>query len=56
VNYVTKTGGNEFHGSGFEYYTGNFADSHANEEANGVFGFCSPGRSDYPHRSSARYN
>jgi hypothetical protein len=43
VNYVTKSGANEFHGSGFEYYLGSFADSHANEEVNPVFGFCAPG-------------
>jgi hypothetical protein len=43
VNYVTKSGANEFHGSGFEYYEGSFADSHANEEVNTVFGFCAPG-------------
>ena len=27
VNYVTKSGTNNFHGSGFEYYTGSYADS-----------------------------
>jgi Carboxypeptidase regulatory-like domain/TonB-dependent Receptor Plug Domain len=43
VNYVTKSGGNDFHGSGFEYFLGSFADSHANEEKNPVFGFCAPG-------------
>src|SRR5215467_7966690 len=42
VNYVTKSGGNTFHGSAFEYYEGSFADSHANEEKNPVFGFCAP--------------
>src|ERR1700737_2066656 len=36
VNYVTKSGTNEFHGSAFEYYTGSFMDSHANEEKNPV--------------------
>jgi len=44
VNYVTKGGSNEFHGSGFEYFEGSFADSHANEEKNPVFGFCVPGK------------
>src|SRR6266446_4398606 len=43
VNYVTKSGSNDFHGSGFEYYLGSFADSHDNEEINPVFGFCAPG-------------
>ena len=43
VNYVTKSGTNDFHGSMFEYYTGSFADSHSNEEKSGVFGFCTNG-------------
>lgn len=42
VNYVTKSGTNEFHGSAFEYFLGSFMDSHANEEKNPVFGFCAP--------------
>jgi len=42
VNYVTKSGSNDFHGSGFEYYEGSFADSHANEEKSPVQGFCAP--------------
>src|SRR5262249_22988599 len=43
VNYVTKSGSNAFHGSGFEYFEGSFADSHANEEVNTALGFCAPG-------------
>jgi hypothetical protein len=32
VNYVTKSGTNNFHGSGFEYYTGNWGDSLTHQE------------------------
>src|SRR6266571_4692584 len=42
VNYVTKSGSNEFHGSGFEYYLGSIADSNGKEEKNPVFRFCAP--------------
>ncbi len=44
VNYVTKSGTNNFHGSGFEYYTGNWADSLTNYEKNPFDGICAPGQ------------
>lgn len=43
VNYITKSGSNAFHGSAFEYYTGNFTDSLQNEEKSPFLGFCKPG-------------
>src|SRR5258708_6155271 len=30
VNYVTKSGSNDFHGTGFDYFTGSHCDSHDN--------------------------
>jgi outer membrane receptor protein involved in Fe transport len=42
VNYITKSGSNAFHGTGFEYYDGNFTDSLANEEKSPRLGFCTP--------------
>ncbi len=45
VNYVTKSGSNALHGSGFEYYQGQFLSSFQNQEKNPAFGFCVPGES-----------
>ncbi len=44
VNYVTKSGSNAFHGTAFEYFTGNFTDSLANEEKSPFLGFCTSGQ------------
>jgi len=43
VNYVTKSGTNAFHGSGFEYNTGNWSFSKQNGQKNPVLGFCPSG-------------
>ncbi len=43
VNYVTKSGENKFHGTGFEFYNGSWADSLTNQEKNPLFGYCAPG-------------
>ena len=44
VNYVTKSGTNSFHGTGFEFWQGNTFSSLENEEKSPVFGFCLPGQ------------
>ena len=44
VNYVTKSGTNSFHGTGFEFWQGNTFSSLENEEKSPVFGFCAPGQ------------
>jgi hypothetical protein len=44
VNYITKSGTNQFHGSGFEFYNGSFADSLANQDKSPLFGYCTPGQ------------
>lgn len=44
VNYVTKSGTNSFHGSGFEFYTGSFLRSLTNSQKNPLFGFCASGQ------------
>ncbi len=44
VNYITKSGTNSFHGSGFEYYTGSWGSSLQNGQKSPVFGFCTSGQ------------
>src|SRR3984885_5358361 len=45
INYVTKSGTNAFHGTGFEFWQGDHFDSLQNQEKSPLFGFCSPGQS-----------
>ncbi len=44
VNYVTKSGTNAFHGSGFEFNQGNWSFSHQNGQKNPLLGFCATGQ------------
>jgi hypothetical protein len=44
VNYVTKSGTNLFHGTGYEFWQGNTFSSFENEEKSPIFGFCAPGQ------------
>jgi outer membrane receptor protein involved in Fe transport len=46
INYVTKSGTNAWHGTAYEYYQGNWADSFANQEKSPLFGFCQPGQAE----------
>ncbi len=45
VNYITKSGSNSLHGSGFEFYQSQFLSSLENQQKNPAFGFCPPGQS-----------
>ncbi|HZQ22858.1 MAG TPA: TonB-dependent receptor [Terriglobales bacterium] len=51
VNYITKSGTNQFHGTAFEFYQGSKFDSLTNEEKSPLFSgpnglpFCAPGQS-----------
>jgi Carboxypeptidase regulatory-like domain/TonB dependent receptor/TonB-dependent Receptor Plug Domain len=43
VNYITKSGTNQFHGTAYEIWDGSTFDSLTNQEKSPVFGFCPPG-------------
>jgi len=43
VNYQTKNGTNQFHGSAFEFFTGSWLSSLSQQYKSPVFGFCPPG-------------
>jgi hypothetical protein len=45
INYVTKSGTNQFHGTAYEFWQGSTFDSLENNEKNPMLGFCSPGQS-----------
>ena len=45
VNYITKSGTNALHGSGFEFYQSQFLSSLENQQKSSAFGFCAPGQS-----------
>jgi outer membrane receptor protein involved in Fe transport len=43
INYITKGGTNQFHGTGFEFWQGDHFDSLQNQEKSPLLGFCPPG-------------
>jgi hypothetical protein len=42
-NYITKSGTNSFHGTGFDLYQSQFLSSFPNQDKNPLFGYCPPG-------------
>jgi outer membrane receptor protein involved in Fe transport len=48
VNYITKNGTNQFHGTAYEFWTGNTFSSLENEEKSPLLGFCTPAQASDP--------
>lgn len=46
VNYVLKSGTNQFHGTAYELWDGDTFDSLQNQQKNPLLGFCAPGQSN----------
>jgi hypothetical protein len=44
VNYITKAGTNQIHGTVYEFYNGSWADSLANQDKSPLFGYCTAGQ------------
>ncbi len=44
INYITKSGTNQFHGTAYEFWQGSTFDSLENNEKNPLLGFCLPGQ------------
>ncbi len=44
VNYITKAGTNRFHGTGYEFFNGDFLQAFSNGYKNPLLGFCAPGQ------------
>jgi hypothetical protein len=55
VNYITKSGTNEFHGTGFEIYTGSWLSSLTPYQKATQYGFCPPGQNAACESSSGPY-